>query len=205
MNRRLIALIAVMALAGQASAQSRPDGVTESTDPARAAAVERAAREIQQRAAQRAASGQAVPSAAIVQGATDSGVAFLSGGITVEDRVTMHAQRQRYSLWIATVAKPSGAYLSDARLRIVRLTDKAAVVERTMDGPWFMAALPAGQYEIVVSYKADGTDTAQKLTQRVGVAAQAQRQAVFRFASAAEVSQEMQSPFKGNPFGDPRN
>ena len=205
MNRRLMAVIAAMALAGLAGAQGRPDGVTESTDPARAAAVERAAREIQQRDAQRAASGQAASSAAIVQGATDSGVEFLSGGITVEDRVAMHAERQRYSIWIATVAKPSGAYLSDARLRIVRLPDGVAVVERTMDGPWFMAALAAGRYEIVVSYKADGMAGYQTLTQRVSVPAGAQRQAVFRFVSPAEVSHEMQSPFKGNPFGRPGN
>lgn len=73
MNKRLIALIAGMAMAGLAGAQSRPAGVTESTDPARAAAVELAAREIQQRAAQRASSGQAATSAAIVQGSTPNG------------------------------------------------------------------------------------------------------------------------------------
>lgn len=202
MKKRLIALIAGMAMAGLSGAQSRPTGVTESADPARAEAVERAAREIQQRAAQRAASGQAATSAAIVQGSTPNGVEYLSGGITVEDRVTMHARRQRYSLWIATVAQPSGAYLSDARLRIVRLPEKTTVVERVMDGPWFLAALAPGRYEISVSYKADGTEKLQTLTQRVGVTAKGQRQAVFRFNSSAEVSTEMQSPFKGNPFGN---
>jgi hypothetical protein len=74
-----------------------------------------------------------------------------------------------------------------------------------MDGPWFMAALPVGQYELVVSYKADGTEAVQTLTQRVGVTAKAQRQAVFRFDSTAEVSEDMQSPFKGNPFGGSGN
>ncbi|NJN00156.1 MAG: hypothetical protein HC793_00250 [Aquincola sp.] len=44
-----------------------------------------------------------------------------------------------------------------------------------------------------------------KLTQRVGVTTKGQRQAVFRFNSSAEVSPEMQSPFKGNPFGSPAN
>jgi hypothetical protein len=201
MKMQLMALAAAAGLAGLAGAQSRPTGVSESTDPARAAAVERAAREIQQRAAQRAASGESGTSASIVQGTTDRGVPFLSGGITVGDRVTMHARRQHYSLWIATVAKPSGAYLSDARLRILRLPARTAVVERTMDGPWFMAALPAGRYEVVVAYKADGAEAIQTLTQRIGVTAKTQRQAVFRFDSAAEVSPEMQSPFKGNPFG----
>lgn len=203
MNRRLFALVAAVGLAGLAGAQTRPSGVTESTDPARAAAVERTVREIQERAARQAASGHAAASAAIVQGATDAGFAFLSGGITVEDRVAMHARRQDYSLWIATVARPSGAYLSDARLRIARSGDRTPVVERTMDGPWFMVALPAGRYEIDVSYKADGADVVQTLTQRVGLADRGQRQAVFRFASSAEVSDEMQSPFKGNPFGQP--
>ena len=48
---------------------------------------------------------------------TSSGLSFLSGGITVGDRVSMHAERDRYTLWVATVAKPSGAYLTEADLR----------------------------------------------------------------------------------------
>jgi hypothetical protein len=186
-----------------AHAQGTPSGVTESTDPAKAAAVEKAARELKARQEQDAKSGKPRTSASIVRGKTDSGLAYLSGGITVGDRVSMHAERTGYSLWVATVAKGSGAYLSDAQLRIVSLKGKTVVLERTMDGPWFFVALPAGSYEVSATLKTDGSDKAQTLTSRVNVPAKGQRQAVLRFVSTAEVSPEMQSPFKGNPFGNP--
>jgi hypothetical protein len=115
----------------------------------------------------------------------------------------MHAERAGYSLWVATVAKGSGAYLADAQLRIVNLKSKAAVLERTMDGPWFFVELPVGSYEVSATLKTDGSDKAQTLTARVNIPAKGQRQAVLRFVSTAEVALEMQSPFKGNPFGNP--
>jgi len=190
-------------LAASAMAQGAASGVQESTDPARAAAVEKAVAELKARAAQGAASSPDSPSVAPVLGKTDAGVAFLSGGITVEDRTSMYAERGRYTIWVATVARPSGAYLVDARLRIVDLKDRRTVLERTMEGPWLFAALPAGLYDISATYRADGADTDQTLTERVRVAGAGQRQVVLRFKSSDEVSTEMDSPFKGNPFGDP--
>lgn len=194
-------VVACWLLACVAQAQTAPGAVRESTDPARVAAVEKAARELQARTARDAAAGKAPPVVGVVRGATASGLAFLSGGITVGDRVGMHAERAMYSLWVATVAKPSGAYLTDAQLRIVDLKSKAALVERTMDGPWFMVALPVGRYEVTATLKADGADKPQTIATQVNVPRTGQRQAVLRFDSTAEVSAEMQSPLKGNPFG----
>lgn len=194
-------LTAFVLLACIAKAQVAPDGVRESTDPARAAAVEKAARDLQARAARDAAAGKAPVAVGVVRGATASGLDYLSGGITVGDRVGMHAERAKYSLWVATVAKPSGAYLTDAQLRIVDLKSKVVVVERTMDGPWFMVALPPGRYEVAATLQADGADKPQTLATKVGIPRSGQRQAVLRFDSTAEVSDEMQSPLKGNPFG----
>ena len=190
-------------LATGARAQATQDGVTESTDPARAAAIERAVQELKARQTREAQSGKPQTSAFIVRGQTDGGVAYLSGGITVEDRTTMHAERGRYSLWVATVAEGSGAYLSDAQLRIVDLNGKKVVLERTMDGPWFFAALPAGHYEISATVPPDGPVAAQSRTNRVDIASSGQRQAVLRFTSSAKVSPEAQSQFNGNPFGPP--
>ena len=203
MNPSRAVVLLSIALAMGARAQGTQGGVTESTDPAKAAAVERAAREIRARAARDANSGKPQSSAFIVRGQTEGGLAYLSGGNSVEDRVTMHAERGRYSLWVATVAKGSGAYLSDARLRIANLKDKSIVVDRIMDGPWFLLALPTGRYEITATIPPDGPDAAQTLSTRVNIPRQGQRQAVLRFPSSATVSPEMQSPFGGNPFGDP--
>jgi hypothetical protein len=203
MNRYPATLIVSIGLAVGAHAQGTKEGVTESTDPARAAAVEQAAKDLKARLEQEAKSGKQTSSAFVVRGRTESGLAYLSGGTTVSDRTTMYAERASYSLWVATVAKGSGAYLSDARLRIVDLKGKDVVVERTMDGPWFFVALPAGRYEITATVPPDGPDAAQTLTERVSIGRSGQRQAVLRFVSSATVSPEMESPFKGNPFARP--
>lgn len=203
MNKCLAVLLVSIGLATVARAQATQDAVTESTDPAKAAAIERAVQELKARLAREAQSGKPQTSAFVVRGQTDGGVAYLSGGITAEDRTTMYAERARYSLWVATVAEGSGAYLSDAQLRIVDLNGKKVVLERTMDGPWFLAALPAGRYEVSATVPPDGPDAAQTRTNRVDIASSGQRQAVLRFTSSAQVSAEAESQFKGNPFGAP--
>jgi hypothetical protein len=187
------------ALVAQVQAQTPPSapGVSVSTDPAQAAAVERAARDLQARQAANPASGSAL----VVHGRTDGGVDFVSGGVSVGARAAMHTERAHYSLWVATVAQGSGAYLSDTHLRIVG--GGKVLVDRTMDGPWFFAALPPGRYEVIATMQADGTDAAQTLSQPVDVPASGQRQAVLRFVSSATVAPEMDSPDKGNPFGRP--
>lgn len=189
--------------ASAASAAAAPASavVLESTDPQRAAAVLKEARAIGDRNARVAKWGGPPPSAVLVRGKTDDGIGYLSGGITVDDRKTMHAERAGYSLWVATVAKRSGAYLSDVRLRITRSGDKQPVMERTMDGPWLLMALPAGRYDIVATMAADGPDKEQTLKTQVQLAKTGQRQAVLRFDSSAEVSTDGSDPFKGNPFG----
>jgi hypothetical protein len=203
MSKSLIILLLTIGLATGARAQAGPDGVTESTDPARAASVERAVQEMKARMAREAQSGKAQTSAFVVHGQTEGGVAYLSGGITIEDRTKMYAERGSYSLWVATVAEVTGAYLSDAQLRIVDLKTNKVVLERTMDGPWFFATLPSGRYELSATVPPDGSDAAQTRTTRVDIASRGQRQAVLRFPSSAKVSPEMESPFKGNPFGPP--
>lgn len=178
-----------------AQAQTAPTGgIKESTDPARAAAIEKAAAELKARPVQ--------PSVGLVRARTAAGHAVLSGGNTAGDRATMSAERQQYSLWVATVAKPSGAYLSDVQLRISDRKSKAVVLDRRMEGPWLMVALPPGNYEVAASFTEAGTEQPQKMVTRVSVAAKGQRQAVLRFESKATVDPEMQDA-GGNPFGAP--
>jgi hypothetical protein len=200
MKSILTAILVTTAFALSAHAQGTPEaagGITETNDPARAAAVEQAARELKERGM-----AQPLSSADIVRSKTDAGFAFLSGGVSTEDRQSMSAERAQYTLWVATVAKPSGAYLANAKLRIVNVRDKSVVLERTMDGPWLFAGLPAGTYDVSATFRADGTDKDQVLSERVSVGKSGQRQVVLRFASAAEVAPEMASTSKGNPFGE---
>lgn len=183
------------------AAPAAPATVTESVDPARAAAIVKAARAIGDRNTRVAAAGGAPPVAGLVRGKTDDGSAFLSGGVTVDDRRTMRAERASYSLWIATVAKRSGAYLGDVRLAVTRAGEKAPVLARTMDGPWLLAALPAGRYEIVATLPGEAAAKDQTIKVTVALAKSGLRQAVLRFDSPAEVSPDGSDPFKGNPFG----
>ncbi len=136
-----------------------------------------------------------------MRGKSASGIAYVCGGVTTEERKALHALRADYSLWVATVAKPSGAYLSDARLRISDLGAKRVVIEQTMVGPWFFAMLPPGRYEISATVPAEGADASQTLTAQVNVVRGEMRQAVLRFPSSADVGAERDQPFGGNPFG----
>ena len=197
-NRTLMTLLMAAGFVLNAHAKLAPEAVKESTDPAKAAAVEREARDIQTRAA-----AHPQGSADVVRGQTEGGVAFMSGGNSVDHRVAMHAERERYSLWVATVAKPSGAYLAEARLSIVDLKDKTVTLQRTMEGPWLLASLAPGRYEVSATYRPAGSGQDETLTQRVNIAKSGQRQVVMRFVSSAQVSSEMNSPFKGNPFAEP--
>jgi hypothetical protein len=198
MKRGLIAIALCGSLATAAQGQQAPTaagGVQTSTDPARAAAIEKDARELKARAGNQPK--------VFFRGKTDAGLAILSGGSNAGDRVTMHADGGAYSLWVVTVAKPSGAYLADAKLRIVNLGDKSVALERTMEGPWLLAALPAGNYEVSATFKADGSSRDQTLSNRVTVATSGQSQVVLRFDSPAKVGSEIDSPYRGDPFGAP--
>jgi hypothetical protein len=193
--------VAAQPAASAPAASAASAAVIESVDPSRAAAVLKAARAIGDRNERVAKVGGQPPSAILVRGQTEAGVAYLSGGVTVDDRKTMHAERAGYSLWVATVAKRSGAYLSDVRLSVTRAGDKAPAIARTMDGPWLLAALPPGRYEVVATMPADGADKEQTLKLQVQLAKGGQRQAVLRFDSSSELSPDGSDPFKGNPFG----
>lgn len=196
---------AVLLAASAASplAWAADTGIRESTDPLKAAAIEQKARELRERAERDARSGRAPVQVGVRRETTPSGVVLLSGGITVDDRVAMHAERDRYSLWIAIVAKPSGAYLSDAHLRVLDAKRREVVLERVLPGPWLMVAVRPGRYEIKATYTAEGASRPQTLRSVVNVPAKGLRQAVFRFVSPAQVNPAMARPFGGNPFGDP--
>jgi hypothetical protein len=149
----------------------------------------------------------ALPPAALAlqRGQLDNGAAYASGGIGQEEIKTLHAERGRYSLWVATLAKGTGAYLSDARLHVSSLDGKGLEFDQVMDGPWFFAALPPGRYKVVASWVPEGMAAAagQTLQQQVTIRPGDHRQVVFRFAVAADVAPDHDPLFGGNPFGGP--
>jgi hypothetical protein len=184
-------------------ASAAQSAVTESTDPARVAAVEKKARELKERLAQEAKSGPYESSPGIVRGQSDKGLSFLSGGVSVDDRTKMYVERGKYSLLVATVGKGAGNYLAGAHLSINTVRGQAVVLDRIMDGPWLFAALPPGRYDVHATMKPKGPGKAQTLIKRVNVTRSGQSQAVLRFTSSGKVPPEMQNAFMGNPFGKP--
>ena len=83
-----LALAFALTLPLAALAQTTATDVRESTDPAKAAAVERNAAALRARPPQ--------PPVGLVRAKTGTGEDLLSGGITVSERVTMHGERERY-------------------------------------------------------------------------------------------------------------
>jgi hypothetical protein len=117
---------------------------------------------------------------AMTTGQTARGGPFVSGGIGESEIVALDAQRDRYSLWVITAAKVSGAYLADVR---VRITDekKAVVLEHTMAGPWMLVDLPLGRFSVEASYGG------QSFTRATTIHAGDRHQMVFHFDVAADV------------------
>jgi len=136
------------------------------------------------------------------RGQTADGVKYVSGGVGESEQLTLHTERKRYSLWVATVAKGSGAYLADASLRIAGLDGNPLVLHLHMDGPWFFAALPPGRYEVSASLLPTGANTIETIKTTVRIRPGEHRQAVMRFMSSADVGSERHHVFGGNPFGD---
>src|ERR1700741_2076445 len=60
-----------------------------------------------------------------------AGVAYATGAVSNEDMQMVAGERGRYSLWVTTATRGSGAYLSDAMVKI-RDADDAVVLETMM-------------------------------------------------------------------------
>ena len=84
-------------------------------------------------------------------GRTSQGWAFVEGGVGQTEADSMESDRGKYSLWVMTAHRGSGAHLADADVSIYN--DKGEeVFERRLDGPWLMIDLPLGRYEVRARY-----------------------------------------------------
>jgi hypothetical protein len=85
---------------------------------------------------------------AIVQ--TTGGVSYVSGGIGTDlrDQLSSHANDFNLKLVFALT---SGEYVSGVRVAIVDAAGKT-ILDTTSEGPWFLAKLAAGNYQIVATF-----------------------------------------------------
>lgn len=125
--------------------------------------------------------GVSVPPAfASTRGASPQGWTFLDGGIGRDEIEMMEAERSRYSLWIITAARVSGAYLADVDISITN--DKGEkVLEHRLRGPWLMIDLPTGRYEVQARA---GQETLKRVTT---IHSGDHHQMVFHFTVDADV------------------
>jgi hypothetical protein len=128
-------------------------------------------------------------------GTTMQGRPFVSGGISAEELATLHADRERYSLWVITAARKTGAHLADVEIKVWDAKKSLVLLER-MEGPWLFVDLPLGGYTIEAALR--GTVQRHVTTIHRGD----HHQAMFYFDVDAEVSPEPQSPFVDSPYGD---
>lgn len=135
------------------------------------------------------------PAQAVQSGRTEQGVSFVSGGVSHEELRELHAQRDRYSLWVVTAATKSGAHLADVALTIREDATRRVVFTGRMDGPWLFVALAPGRYEVEAALDD------QVHRRRTSIQRGEHRQLFFYFDTADEVSPEERSPFERNPYG----
>jgi len=102
------------------------------------------------------------PAAAMTEGKTAQGEAWISGGIGSSELELLDKRRGDFSLRILTAAKGSGAYLADA---LVKVTDAAGrtVLETRADGPWLYVNLKQGDYRVLVTYKSESRQQATRI------------------------------------------
>ena len=92
--------------------------------------------------------------AGMQQSTTPAGSAYVSGGVSDDERIEMQKTREQYSLWVLTAARKSGAYLSDVHLLITD-SAKKVVFDAPIDGPWLFLNLPLGRYTIAATHKGE--------------------------------------------------
>ena len=95
---------------------------------------------------------------------TAGGVSYVSGGIGTDLRDQLSLRANDFNLKLV-FALTSGEYVSGVRVAIADAAGKT-LVDTTSEGPWFLAKLPVGNYQIVATFAGN----AEKRTIAVGAA-----------------------------------
>lgn len=133
----------------------------------------------------------AAPALALTHDKSARGWAFLDGGVGRTEIESMQAEADKYSLWIITAARVTGAYLADVEVSISDETG-AVVFKRRLEGPWLMIDLPLGRYEVSAAV---GQETQKRTTT---IHPRDHHQMVFHFNVEADVLPKPQMPASGS-------
>ena len=92
--------------------------------------------------------GNAISAEAVVQ--TTNGIPHVSGGIGEDALAKMEALTKDFDLKLV-FALQDGHYVTDVKVVIADARGKT-LLDATSEGPWFLAKLPAGNYQIVATF-----------------------------------------------------
>lgn len=84
------------------------------------------------------------------QGSTD----YVSGGIGIDESTAFKAAMSQFPLALTFASNRGGnaEYLSDVQV-VVRDSQSNQVLNVVSEGPYFLARLPAGKYEVLATYQ----------------------------------------------------
>jgi hypothetical protein len=79
-----------------------------------------------------------------------SGVMFVSGGISEEAVDRLRAMERDFNLKMV-FALNTGAYVADVKVQVVDPSNRV-VLDTSTEGPWLLAKLPPGSYQVNATY-----------------------------------------------------
>jgi hypothetical protein len=103
------------------------------------------------------------------------GVNYTSGGIGIDSQERLNARAREFNLKLIFTLN-EGNYIADVGV-ILSDAKGRKVVEHTADGPFFMARLPAGQYNVAATYEG------KTVTRKISVGGAGLRTEYFRWPS----------------------
>lgn len=92
--------------------------------------------------------GNASSAEAVVQ--TTGGISYVSGGIGEDALAKMETLTKDFNLKLV-FALQDGHYVTDVKVVIADARGKT-LLDATSEGPWFLAKLPTGNYQIVATF-----------------------------------------------------
>ena len=94
--------------------------------------------------------GFAAQAQAPMQPQTQNGIAFVSGGISIEERQAMQEMEGSYNLRLLFVAEAGGEYLWGVTVEVMDGSGKT-LLKAVSDGPYFLAKLSPGRYTVIAA------------------------------------------------------
>jgi len=106
---------------------------------------------------------------------TPGGVSYVSGGVGTDSIDRLNSLASDFNLKLV-FALTSGSYVSDVKVAIADAAGKT-LLDTTSDGPWLLARLPVGNYQIVATFSGNA------VRRQVAVGTAKLRTVDFRWAS----------------------